>query len=335
MLVVRPLQPIDADIISSFSNATSFGMISLPQHPPRLARMLANGLVSFHSHVTAPGGEVYPFLLEDTETKAIVGTSSIVAHASGLTPFCTFGIESHGSVIDGLQLRIYHNGPSQLCGLYLLPGQRGSGLGLLLSLSRLLFIAAHPHRFTDTLTADMRGHITPDGVSPFWEAVGAHYYGCSFRTILERLDREEVSLCDHLPKTLIPWNTLSPEVQAIVGTTHPHTQPAWRLLTREGLLFQDEVGALDAGPFLSGKIATLHTVLHSHRVLLTGIADTLGSDAVPALLSNDGLADFRACRSTLTCDDSGHVTVDYATADALQLEVGSPLRYRLLERPLA
>ncbi|MEI5617046.1 arginine N-succinyltransferase, partial [Streptomyces brasiliscabiei] len=72
-------------------------------------------------------------------------------------------------------------GSSEVGGLFLHPGERAGGLGLLLARSRYLFIAMHRARFADRILAELRGIIDERGGSPFWDGVAGRFFGMSFQ----------------------------------------------------------------------------------------------------------------------------------------------------------
>ena len=73
-----------------------------------------------------------------------------------------------------------HNGPCEIGSLFLHPDYRRDGNGRLLSLSRFLFMAEHRQRFEPQVIAEMRGVIDDQGRSPFWDAVGKHFFEIDF-----------------------------------------------------------------------------------------------------------------------------------------------------------
>ncbi len=72
-------------------------------------------------------------------------------------------------------------GASEVGGLFLHPGERAGGLGMLLARSRYLFIARHRARFARRVLAELRGVIDEAGGSPFWDGVAARFFGMSFQ----------------------------------------------------------------------------------------------------------------------------------------------------------
>ncbi len=71
-------------------------------------------------------------------------------------------------------------GSCEVGGLFLHPGERAGGLGMLLARSRYLFIARHRARFTDRILAELRGVIDEAGDSPFWDSIAGRFFGMSF-----------------------------------------------------------------------------------------------------------------------------------------------------------
>ena len=60
------------------------------------------------------------------------------------------------------------------------PKYQGGGFGSLLSRARLLFMAQHPQRFSNTIFSELRGVHDEKGISPFWQCLGAYFFPISF-----------------------------------------------------------------------------------------------------------------------------------------------------------
>lgn len=335
MFVVRPITHEDKDALQTFSKATLHGVSNLPLNPLRQAKIIEDGVEAFHS-VTPTGKEIYPFILENYETGEKVGTCSIIARVGQRDSYCSYYLENlpegdsfppEGCLHALLYPRYYENGPSELCALYLVPAFRKGGLGKLLALSRLLFIAGHLDRFNDTLFADLRGHTTSDGQSPFWSAIGAKLWRCDYQEILRRLDDRTVEMRSLLPRYPLHWCLLPLDAQICIGKTHPNTQAAYYMLNREGLVFQHEISILDGGPLITAPIKTIYTVAHSQRAVVSKVVPQIESGCGVALISNDELANFRACQAPLLLGEPGQVILEIDTARALNLSEGSALRF--------
>src|SRR5262249_2187424 len=133
----------------------------------------------------APKGETYLFVLEDIENHKVVGTCGVVSKVGGFEPFYAYRVET--SVPESNQLNVRneigtlplveeHDGPCEIGSLFLSPSYRKDGNGRLLSLSRFLFMAEHREYFDPVVIAEMRGVVDDQGQSPFWDALGRHFF---------------------------------------------------------------------------------------------------------------------------------------------------------------
>lgn len=81
MLIVRPARLADLDALERMANAAHPVLHSLPRDRRVLETRVALSEDSFRAEVEFPGEEFYLFVLEETTTGALLGTSSIVASA--------------------------------------------------------------------------------------------------------------------------------------------------------------------------------------------------------------------------------------------------------------
>ena len=133
----------------------------------------------------------YLFVMQDTATNKIVGVCGIISQIGGAEPFYSYQVETkvHESKQLGVRTEIStlhlierKDGPSEIGSLFLSPEYRHSGNGRLLSLCRFLFMADHLEFFEPTVIAEMRGSVDANGRSPFWDAVGRHFFEVDFAT---------------------------------------------------------------------------------------------------------------------------------------------------------
>src|SRR6202012_5011720 len=117
--------------------------------------------------------------------------------------------------------------------LFLAPAYRKDGNGRLLSMSRFLFMAEHPDYVDPTIIAEMRGVVDDQGHSPFWEAVGRHFFDIDFPTAdyLSMVNKRFIA--DLMPKHPIYITLLPREAQAVIGKVHDQTEPAMAMLQQE------------------------------------------------------------------------------------------------------
>ena len=100
--------------------------------------------------------DLYVFVLEDVETKAIRGTCQIFGQVGTDRPFYSYRLSTLTQKSEELG-RIFRNqtlnlstdleGSTEVGGLFLHPHERAGGLGMLLARSRYLFIKQHRPRF--------------------------------------------------------------------------------------------------------------------------------------------------------------------------------------------
>ncbi len=87
MFVVRPVRMDDWHRLVEIATSASFGLTSLPKDPDLLRKRILESLNSFAKTADKPRGEIYLFVLEDTSTGSVVGTSCIVSKVGGFEPF--------------------------------------------------------------------------------------------------------------------------------------------------------------------------------------------------------------------------------------------------------
>jgi arginine N-succinyltransferase len=334
MQVLRPIRESDLPGLVALARATGGGLTTLPPDEGFLADRIDDSLRAFRPRVRQPGGEYYLFVLEDAVAGEIVGVSGIASRVGGFDPWYSYAvrIERHAHAplgisrdIPVLHLRTEHRGPSELCSLFLRPDYRRGGLGRLLSLGRLPFIGAHPHRFTDELIAELRGYIDQTGRSPFWEAVGRQFFEFDFyrADVLSGL-REKQFIADLMPRHPIYVPLLPAEVQAVIGRVHHETEPALAMLLSQGFERVNEVDIFDAGPLLRARVAALRVLRQGRSLVVRASAAPAPREAPLWLLANS-VIEYRACIAPATPGDD-EVAVDPAVLAALQVEPGMNIR---------
>lgn len=330
MLLLRPVCESDLPGLIDLAGSIDGGLTTLPASSEFLRDRIDGSLRAFATRVRKPAGEYYLFVLEDTVTRKVVGTSGLAARVGGYEPFYSYEItteqfEHHPlgitKKISVLQLREVHQGPSEICSLFLQPDHRRVGAGRLLSLARFLFVGTFPARFSETIIAELRGYIDQTGRSPFWEAVGRQFFDFDFYAadFLSGLG-EKAFIADLMPDHPIYVPLLPPAVQAVIGRVHVHTEPALRMLIAEGFERTSEVDIFDAGPQLRVATKSIRTIRASRTARLRS-ATAAAAGGNPFLLARATL-DFRACLGTPVEHEDGSVSLDRETAAALDLEPG-------------
>jgi arginine N-succinyltransferase len=217
-----------------------------------------------------------------------------------------------------------HDGPCVVGSLFLSPQYRRGGAGRLLSLCRFLFMAQFPEYFDPEVIAEMRGVVDGQGRSPFWDALGRHFFDIDYPTAdyLSMVNKRFIA--DLMPKHPIYIPLLPPEAQAVIGKVHEQTEPAMRMLKDEGFRESGRVDIFDGGPVVRCPLAEIRTVRTSLLAPITGIVD-VPLEGEPYLLCN-GRQDFRACQGPLQLLPDGTVRIGIQQAMALKMKVGDSVR---------
>lgn len=341
MVIIRPVTASDLDDLIELATVASFGLTSLPKDPELLKERVEQSLRSFESSPKKPGGELYIFVMEDLEKGGAVGTSCIVSKVGGFEPFYAFRIETtihesrHLNIrkeISILSLVTEHSGPCEIGGLFLAPEYRKHGNGRLLSLFRFLFMVEHPQRFEKLVIAEMRGVVDQSGRSPFWEALGRHFFDMDFPKADYLSSTDKQFIADLMPKCPIYIPLLPQEARDVIGRVHEHTEPALKMLQDEGFRYNDMVDIFEAGPIIAVTRDKIRIVRESVK---TAIAEVT-SDPVPGVKQVVAAVDgeFRACVGSVDLGANGGARVEARVAEALKLRVGDRIRFGPL-RPSA
>ena len=341
MKVVRPATMDDLAAIKKMAASSSGGIVSLVNDTERLLQKLELSRLSFSIEPLRPNGELYFFVMEESETHEVVGCCATLSKTGGYIPQVVFRIEqdvaagphlSYDRPISALHIHEIYDGPAELCTLFLFRDHRASGLGKLLSLSRLLFLGLHERRFDPMIQAHLRGVHDDKGASHFWLSIMSHFFTPFNADRVYTLRAEDPALFHALmPHYPIYINLLQESVQDVIGKTHPHTVPAEQLLAEEGMSFASQVDLFDAGPYVAAPIKSLRIVRERASASCSPLVQ--GAATGPrGLISNHGLAGFRAALAPLIFDDNGAILLKEEVMRALLIERGDPVSYVSIER---
>ena len=330
MMILRPIQQCDYPALLKIAHESGHGFTSLPNNEALLQKKIDHSVSSFAKSASQPGDEGYLFVLEDSETGEVVGTSAIEAAVGLDDAFYHYHLSKaiHSSrtlnvykAVDILTLCNDYTGATELCTLFLKDGYRKNNNGKLLSKARFMFIKQHRERFAETVIAEMRGVSNENGDSPFWQWLEEHFFSMDFPTAdyLTGIG-QKVFIAELMPKYPIYVNLLSKDAQAVIGQVHDNTRPAISLLKSEGFTFNGYVDIFDAGPTVEAKVDNIATVRNAKNFTVK-IGENKGDTSV--MLANEKLNDFRATLAELTFDAKNpEITLSQEIADALHLQAG-------------
>lgn len=325
----------DLDQLLELAQKTGFGLTTLQPRPNLLTQRIQRSMQAFSQLVTEPAGQSYLFVMEEVETGHVVGTCGIASKVGGFEPFYTFRLETEifesetlslSQGLEVLTLVAEHNGPGEIGTLFLDPSCQGKGLGGLLSRCRFLFMAEFPDFFEKTIVAEMRGVVDDQGRSPFWEAIGSHFFGIDFKRADYLSMKSKSFIADLMPRHPIYVAMLPKEAQRVIGEVHPNTLPARMMLQKEGFSFNGLVDIFEAGPLVSCKRQQIRTVRESQRANLAGFCEPDSQEARKALVCNTRL-DFRCVRTVFQANAADEIRIPEADAAALEVQAGDELRF--------
>ncbi len=329
-MLFRAAQACDLDAVYSLAKSSGIGLTTLPKNKKLLEKRLKRAIDAFSTSRKAPDNEYYLFVLEDTEKKQVVGTAGLESITGKDAPFYSYRrvqeTKSHSPfgvnvVHDYLSLTYENQGKSEVCTLYLDPKYRHSGNGLLLSLARFLFVYHFPERFANTIIAELRGVCDENG-SPFWNAVGQHFFQMPFHSADERtISTDKQFIADLIPKHPIYVNLLPEHAKKVIGVPNSASQPAMKILMQQGFYLNDTVDIFDAGPTLEAKLNDILTIKQA-QTLNVIIVPHHTSRTQHSLISNTTL-DFKATLTSLICDlDNKKCIITEQVANQLSLKEG-------------
>ena len=165
-------------------------------------------------------------------------------------------------------------GASEVGGLFLHPGERAGGLGLLLARSRYLFIRRHRARFADRVLAELRGVIDEAGGSPFWDGLAGRFFGMNFQQADEfNAINGHQFIADLMPKHPIYTAMLSDTARAAIGLPHPSGRAAMRMLENEGFAFENYIDIFDGGPTMTARTDQVRTIRDARDATVDAVGD--------------------------------------------------------------
>ena len=282
-MLIRPVAMSDLNSLCELAQKTGPGLTTLPNDKELLEEKIEQSLLAFSSNVTSPGLEYYLFILEDTENGVIVGTSALAATVGLCEAFYSYhlGMVVHNShelnvhnVISILSLCNDYTGTTEICTLFLHPDYRKEGNGQLLSRCRFLFMAMHQQRFAAKVIAELRGVSDAEGNSPFWDAIGSHFFSMKF------IDADAISghgnnqfIAELMPKYPIYLPMLPQSALDVIGQVHPDTLPALKMLEKEGFEYCDYIDIFDAGPSIEVKTSKINSIQNSNNCTVVIVED--------------------------------------------------------------
>ncbi|MEC7290252.1 MAG: arginine N-succinyltransferase [Pseudomonadota bacterium] len=299
---MRPAEVSDFDALRAIAVESGPGFTSLPVDEDILRKRLLKSVDSFAGRIEQPELGKYLMMLENVETGEIGGCSAVKCGIGINSPFFNYRIITLAQAsseaerrfdMDALILTNEFVGCTEVGTLFLSAAHRGAGVGRLLAQSRYLLMSTKPEWFGEKIIAELRGVVSHDGDTPFWECLGKHFFQMTF-TEADYLSAttDNQFILDLMPKYPIYVDLLPNEAREVIGRCHADGVPAFKLLEWEGFEFERVVDIFDGGPIMQASRDMIRTARES-RVMELEVGEATGESGIAARL------DLETYRATL------------------------------------
>ncbi|WP_295443583.1 arginine N-succinyltransferase [Sphingorhabdus sp. EL138] len=336
--LIRPANIGDLQPIYEMAKRTGGGFTNLPPDKEALSAKLERSAAGFDRVGDDVADDLYVFVLQNSLTGEVRGTCQIFGKVGQTWPFYSYriGALTQHSVelertfrADILNLSTDLEGTTEVGGLFLHPGERAGGLGLLIARSRYLFIRNHRQRFADRTIAELRGVIDEAGGSPFWDGVARRFFGMTFQEADEfNAKFGNQFIADLMPKHPVYIAMLPENAKTVIGVPHPSGRAAMRMLENEGFGWENYIDIFDGGPTMNARTDQIRSIREAKDVTITKISHFVHEQKSDQkkLLTIGRLHAFKAAYGWI--DDRGDdVIIDCECARALNISVGDEVTY--------
>lgn len=334
--IIRPAALSDLQPIYEMAKRTGGGFTNLPPDRKPLLRKLELSAEAFARDDDVIDNDLFVFVLENRATGEVRGTCQIFSRVGQKWPFYSYRLGTlaqHSVELDRtfraemLTLSTDLEGSTEVGGLFLHPGERSGGLGLLIARSRYLFIRNHRARFAEKTLAELRGVIDEAGGSPFWDGIAGRFFGMNFQAADEfNATNGNQFIADLMPKHPVYTAMLTEGARAVIGVPHPSGRAAMRMLENEGFAWEKYVDIFDGGPTMTARTDQIRSVRDTRDSIVVAIVPDDAMSGEKMLISHGRLTGFRAAYGLVAPDQDG-VSLDATAAAALDVRVGDTISY--------
>ncbi|THD36769.1 MAG: arginine N-succinyltransferase [Sphingomonas sp.] len=330
---IRAAREGDLDHLYEMAKLTGGGFTNLPADRRALKARLDKSSAAFARTADGLADEAFVLMLENVETGDVRGTCQMFSRVGQEHPFYSYRIGTLSQTskelkrtfrAEMLSLTTDLEGASEVGGLFLHPGERAGGLGMLLARSRYLFIAMHRARFADRILAELRGIIDEAGGSPFWDGLAGRFFGMNFQDADQfNATHGHQFIADLFPKHPIYVAMLTESARSVIGLPHPSGRAAMRMLESEGFAFEKYIDIFDGGPTMTAHTDNVKSIANAISSTVVAV-DQDGGERV--LAATGRLGDFHCAYAKLR-EAAGGVVIDRAGAIALGVQEGDAITH--------
>lgn len=306
-LLIRPATSSDIEDFCELARLAGTGFTSLPANEVVLADRL---LASERAFTGGPG--VLMLALEDSTKERVVGCAAVKPGGRAREDFLNFRVDDNQR---RLTPTTRYADMTEVGSLLLHPDYRSGGIGPWLSRSRYLLIATDLERFGDHIFSELRGVVDEEDRSPFYDAVCAPYFGCTFAEAddLSAHGRQS-ELNALLPDLPIMLDGLDTEARNVVAQPHHAGRRALDFLKEDGFRFEGVVDLLDGGPAVAAPSQAVRTIKESFEAPLR-LAVVDEEIALAAYVAIGSGPNFRCYRTDISIQADGSIRC--STGDGL------------------
>jgi arginine N-succinyltransferase len=318
--------------------AAVLNSVNLPDNEEVLSSLVERSVRSFSGKIENPFEREYLFVLQDPKTRALVGTSMIIAqHGTWEAPHIYFQVtqaEHYSASIDAhfkhtvLSIGYNYEGPTEIGGLVVDPPHRSGPEkpGKQLSYGRFLFMAMHKKLFRERVLAELLPPLLPDGRSLLWESCGKKFTGLEYPEA-DKLSRKNKEFIRGLfPEGTIYASLLPKDAQDVIGKVGAQTRGVEKLLRRIGFRYAERVDPFDGGPHFTAMTDEITLVSNTRRLKIQSLLEDEASHAKKKAIVATELAHepfFRAMLAPFDEHADDTMSIGQGAAHALGLDVGS------------
>ncbi len=332
-MLIRAAKLSDIDQMMNLSTMMGEGMTSMPHDLSSWENKLTATEASYAGKAEQRGNEIFQLVLVDQDNDQIMGTCAIFAAVGMSHPFYSYKVSRNimrsvelGITADTQVLHLVNDftGKTELASLFLQQEYRGNkdypDAGRFLSCCRYLMLFDFREHFDDHVFAEIRGWIDEDGISPFWNAIGEHFFNIPFTEadFMSAVNGTQF-IADLMPKDPIHINLLSKEAQEVVAKPNRFSVPALKMLEAEGFHHNNYIDIFDGGPTITCRLDQIESVRLAKRCQLTSKPSSSDKQQT-CLVSNCKLEDYRIIMVEAALDDD---ELYLTSAQLHELRIGS------------
>ncbi len=330
---IRGAQPSDEEGLLEL--ASHLDTVNLPHDRETVQQILDHAQKSYLGAIKDPKRREYLFVLVDTITGQLLGTSMIFGQLGRRdAPYIYLDVideERYSGTLDRhfkhttLSIGYSYNGPTEIGGLVLLPEfrLRPDRLGQCISYVRFLYMKMHRTSFRDEVLAELLPPLEDDGTSHLWDALGRHFTGMSYQEA-DRLSKKNKEFIRSLfPEGTFYASLLPKTAQDVIGKVGVQTRGVEKMLRRIGFRYAERVDPFDGGPHFTAPTDEISLVARARSFkTVSAKGDKLGQRALLGMdLSSS--PHFRSVQSECRTHQSGEIELPEDTMAHLGLSEGS------------